>query len=300
MADNSMTTRGRRVLIVYNPTSGWRRVGKLDAVVKRLRQLGCIVEVRPTAGPSDATRIAREGVAEGFDVIVAAGGDGTINEVANAIPASGPPLGIVPLGTANILAWEIGLGRRTERIARTIAEGKPRPIVVGRVGTRKFLLMVGIGFDGAVVAGISPYLKKRLGKGAYVLAGIVQLMRYRWPTLSVKVDGLAHSCAMAIVAKAHYYAGKFVLAPDAGPEEPLFRVCLFRGGGAWNLLRYGVALLFGRLGKLSDVSILPAHEVSVDVLPTVPVQSDGEILGATPAHMIIAEEQLALLWPVGR
>jgi YegS/Rv2252/BmrU family lipid kinase len=295
-----MTASGRRVLIVYNPTSGWRRVSKLDAVVKRLRQLGCSVDVRPTTGPADATRIAGEGVAEGFDVIVAAGGDGTINEVANALPVGGPPLGVVPLGTANILAWEIGLGRRTERVARTIAEGTPRSIVVGKIGTRKFLLMVGIGFDGAVVAAISPWLKKRLGKGAYVMAGIAQMIRYRWPTLSVRVDGLTHSCAMVIVAKAHYYAGKFVIAHDAGPEEPLFRVCLFRGGGGWNMLRYGTALLFGRLEKLPDVSILPAHEVSIDVLPTVPVQTDGESLGETPAHVVISEEQLALLWPVGR
>jgi YegS/Rv2252/BmrU family lipid kinase len=295
-----MTNSARRVLIVYNPTSGWRRVSKLDAVVKRLRQFGCSVDVRPTTGPADATRIAREGVTEGFDVIVAAGGDGTINEVANALRPGDPPLGVVPLGTANILAWEIGLGRRTERVARTIAEGVPRSIVVGKIGTRKFLLMVGIGFDGAVVAAISPLLKKRLGKGAYVLAGITQMIRYRWPTLSVRVDGLPHACAMVIVAKAHYYAGKFVIAHDAGPEQPLFRVCLFRGGGGWNLLRYGVALVLGRLDKLPDVSILPAYEVSFDVLPTVPVQTDGESLGETPVHVVISEEQLALLWPTGR
>jgi len=275
-------------------------VSRLHAVVKRLRELGCTIDVRPTKGPGDATVLARAGVAEGFDVIVAAGGDGTINEVANAIPEGGPPLGVIPLGTANILAWEIGLGRRTERVARTIAEGKARPIVVGRIGNRKFLLMVGIGFDGAVVASLSPILKRCLGKGAYVLAGLVQMARYRWPTLSVRVDGLTYACAMAIVAKSHYYAGKFVLAPDAGPEEPLFRVCLFRGGGVWNLLRYGIALLCGCLHRLSDVSILPAHEVRVDVLPTVPVQTDGESLGATPARVTIAEEKLALLWPTGR
>lgn len=255
-----MTRSQRRVLIVYNPTSGWRRISRLDVVVKRLRQLGCVVEVRPTTGPSDATRIARDGVAQGFDVIAAAGGDGTINEVANALPPDGPPLGVIPLGTANILAWEIGLGRRTERVARTIAEGISRPIVVGRIGERKFLLMVGIGFDGAVVAGLSPTLKRCLGKGAYVLAGLIQMARYPWPTLAVRVDGITHSCTMAIVAKAHYYAGKFVLAADAGPEEPLFRVCLFRGGGIWNLLRYGVAMLRGRLADLSDVTIVPARE----------------------------------------
>jgi diacylglycerol kinase (ATP) len=298
--DRSVTTTGRRVLVIHNPTSGWRRVRRLDAVVKRLRQLGCAVIVRPTTGPHDATRLARVGVDEGFDVIAAAGGDGTINEIANAIPVGGPPLGIIPLGTANILAWEIGLGRGTERVARTIAEGMPRPIVVGRVGERTFLLMVGIGFDGAVVAGLSPMLKRWLGKGAYAIATVIQIGRYAWPMLSVRVDGASHACTMAIVTKAHYYAGRFVLATDAGPEEPLFRVCLFRRGGAWNLLRYGVALLRGRLARLPDVSILPAREVTVEKLPLVAVQTDGESLGTTPTEISIVEEQLVVLWPVGR
>ena len=293
-----MTTAGRRVLIVYNPTSGWRRVSRLQAVVRRLHELGCAVEIRPTRGPGDATVLARAGVIERFDVIVAAGGDGTINEVANAIPADGPPLGVVPLGTANILAWEIGLGRSTERVARTIAEGRPRPIVVGRIGDRRFLLMVGIGFDGAVVAGLSPVLKRCLGKGAYVIAGLSQMLRYRWPTLSARIDGVTYPCTMVIVAKAHYYAGKFVLTPDAGPEEPLFRVCLFRGGGVWNLLRYGIALSFGSMRRLSDVSIIPAREVTFGMIPAVPVQTDGESLGLTPARVAIAEESLPLLWPV--
>ena len=293
-----MTSVSRRVLIIHNPTSGWRRVRFLGAVVRRLRERGCVVVIRPTSGPHDATRLAREALAEGFDVIAAAGGDGTINEVANAIPADGPPLGIIPLGTANILAWEICLGRGAERVARTIAEGTPRPIVTGRIGERRFLLMVGIGFDGAVVASLSPTLKRRLGKGAYVLAGLAQMTRYRWPALSVRVDGVAHACAMAIVAKSHYYAGRFVLTREAGPEEPLFRVCLFRRGGIWNLLRYGLALLLGRLDRLPDVSILPGREVVVDRLPSVPIQTDGECLGATPARIVIAEEPLALLMPM--
>ena len=125
------------------------------------------------------------------------------------------------------------------------------------------------------------------------------MARYRWPTLAVKVDGVTHSCAMSIIAKAHYYAGQYVLAADAGPEEPLFRVCLFRGGGVWNLLRYGIAMSLGRLDRLPDVTIVPAREVMVDRLPTVPVQTDGESLGQTPVNVTISDEHLAVLWPVG-
>jgi diacylglycerol kinase (ATP) len=298
MTMTSPRAHGRSVLIIHNPTSGWRRIGRLQAVIDRLRTLGCDVDVRPTTCAGEATRIANEGASQGYDVIVAAGGDGTINEVANGLRPGGPPLGVIPLGTANILAWEIGLGRRTERVARTIAFGEPRPVVVGRIGERKFMLMVGIGYDGAVVAGISPVLKRRLGKAAYVIAGLSQAMRYRWPRLTVTVDGVAHVCAMAIVAKAHYYAGRFVLAEDAGPEEPLFRVCLFRHAGVWNLLRYGVGLLLGRLDRLHDVMIITARDVTIDNPTAVPVQADGECLGFTPVNLTIADEGVPLLWPV--
>jgi diacylglycerol kinase family enzyme len=103
---------------------------------------------------------------------------------------------------------------------------------------------------------------------------------------------------MAIVAKAHYYAGRFVLAEDAGPEEPLFRVCLFKRGGVWNLLRYGVALLLGRRDKLDDVTIVTARDVAIANPTAVPVQADGECLGVTPVNLTIADEGVPLLWPV--
>jgi YegS/Rv2252/BmrU family lipid kinase len=298
MTMTSPRAPGRKVLVIHNPTSGWRRIGRLRSVIDRLRALGCEVDVRPTLCAGDATRLAREGSAHDYDVIVAAGGDGTINEVANGLRAGGPPLGVIPLGTANILAWEIGLGRRTERVARTIAIGEPRPVVVGRIGERKFLLMVGVGYDGAVVAAVSTALKRRLGKGAYVAAGLAQMARYRWPTLKVVVDGVEQPCAMAIIAKAHYYAGRFVLAEDAGPEEPLFRVCLFRGGGIWNLVRYGIALLLGRLDTLDDVTIVTARDIVIANPTAVPVQADGECLGMTPVNLTIADEGVPLLWPV--
>jgi YegS/Rv2252/BmrU family lipid kinase len=287
----------RNVLIIYNPTSGWRRASRFRSVIERLNELGCSVVVRVSEYAGHAILLAKLGAAENFDVIVAAGGDGTINELANALPPEGPPLGVIPLGTANILAWEIGLGLDAGRVARTIAFGGPRPITVGRVNGRRFLLMVGVGYDGAVVADVSPTAKRWLGKSAYVFAGLAQMALYGWPRLVVTIDGVARPCAMAIVSKVHYYAGRFVLARDANPEEPLFRVCLFSGKGAWNLLRYGMALVLGRLAYLPDVAIFPATDVRIESPPGVPVQADGDAIGATAIAISIAPERIAILWP---
>lgn len=296
-AREKTASAARRVLVIRNPTSGRRRIKELYAVLKLLDQFGCAVNVRETTCAHHATVLAKRAISEGFDVIVAAGGDGTVNEVASALTERSPPLGVIPLGTANVLAWEIGLGRRTDEVARTIAFGEPRPITIGRVNGRCFLLMVGIGYDGAVVAGISPRIKRRLGKAAYLLAAIAQLWRYSWPQLSVTINGAVRPCAMAIIAKARSYAGRWVLVRDANLEDSSFRVCLFARGGVWNVLRYAVALMLGRLARLPDVAILSAENVEISSPAAVAVQADGEAIGATPVAISIVQERIRVLWP---
>ena len=156
--------RGRRLLVIRNPAAG-SRGGRFAATLDRLTGLGCRIEVRETGARGDAERFAQE--PGDRDLVVAAGGDGTINEVANGLVAgaSGLPLAILPLGTANVLAGEIGLGLDPGAVARTIARGAPRRISLGRVtgaqaggggAARLFFQMAGVGFDAHAVAGVNP------------------------------------------------------------------------------------------------------------------------------------------------
>ena len=170
-----MTASGTRILVIYNPVSGRRNKARLDRVLTRLCEAGAQVTVRETGGPGDAETYARE--AGNFDVVAVAGGDGTVNEALNGLGTLGgktprgktPALAFIPLGTANILAHELGLPRSAWGLAETILVGERKVVRPGRANGRLFLLMVAAGFDARVVAGVDTGTKRVLGAAAYVV-----------------------------------------------------------------------------------------------------------------------------------
>jgi YegS/Rv2252/BmrU family lipid kinase len=299
---------GRRILLVFNPTAG-RRPGKLGAIMAALQARGWQVDLRETACAGDATRIARE-LGDEYDVLAVAGGDGTLNEAANGLADKNAPdaaraavMAVLPFGTANVLAHEIGLGTDEERVALAAAGGRPTDIYLGQAHylggrhPRRFLLMAGVGFDAAVVAGVSGALKRRLGKGAYVWRMMVELFRYDFPSFIVTVDGTSYGCASAVVAKGHFYGGRFVCAPDVRLTDDDFQICLFLSKGRIAVLRYAVALGLGILHKLPDVTLLRGRNVRIDGPEGAPVQGDGDIIAALPAAFSVAPEPIRLLYP---
>ncbi|MCK6452437.1 MAG: diacylglycerol kinase family lipid kinase [Alphaproteobacteria bacterium] len=297
---------GARLLVVHNPISGWPVAGwfrrrLLARVVARLRRAGARVEVRRTAARGDAERFARAALAQGFERIVVAGGDGTINEAANALAGSALPLAVVPLGTANVLAAEIGLGGGADAIARVILDGRPARVSLGAVGGRRFVMMAGIGFDARVVRAVDPAAKRWLGKLAYVAATLAELGRFRPRRYAITADGRRFEAGSVIVAKGRHYAGNFVAAPDARLDDACFQVCLFRAGDRRAILRYATALARGRLHRLDDVTIVAARSVMVERLGdsavTEPVQGDGDIVGRLPVRIAVLPHALTLMVP---
>jgi diacylglycerol kinase (ATP) len=292
----------RRMLLVFNPTAGRRR-GRLDSILRSLRASGWDVALQETTGPADATRIARD-EANHYDVLAVAGGDGTLNEAANGLAdvianvgEPVPALAVLPFGTANVLAHEIGIGIDEARIADTAAKGQPTAIYLGQANGRRFLLMAGVGFDAAVVAGVGSALKRRFGKGAYVWRMVVELFRYKFPVFSVTIDGASYACASAIVAKGHFYGGRFVCAPDAKLTDPDFQVCLFLSAGRLAVLRYAVALGMGRLHKLRDVKLVRGRDIRIEGPTGSPVQGDGDIIAALPATLSVLPNPITVLYP---
>ena len=290
------------MLLVFNPTAGRRR-GRLDAILRNLRARGWEVALQETTGPADATRIAREEAGH-YDVLAVAGGDGTLNEAANGLATRGsavmdaaPVLAVLPFGTANVLAHEIGLGIDEARITDAAAGGRPTQIYLGQANGRRFLLMAGVGFDAAVVAGVGTALKRQLGKGAYVWRMVVELFRYSFPVFTVTIDGVAYPCASAIVAKGHFYGGRFVCAPDAKLTDADFQVCLFLSAGRLAVLRYALALGMGRLHKLRDVKLVRGRDIRIDGPVGSPVQGDGDIIATLPATLSIVATPITVLYP---
>ncbi|KAA0577509.1 diacylglycerol kinase family lipid kinase [Azospirillum sp. B21] len=300
----------RRLLVIHNPTAGGRRARRLRAVVTRLEARGLSVTVRPTGKRGDAEAFAREADPNDVDAVVAAGGDGTINEVINGLAihaaahAAGGrplPLGIVPMGTANVLAAELGLGMDAERIAAVIAGGRRTMIWPALANGRVFSLMAGVGLDARVVERVDPRVKRLIGKGAYVAETLVQLAtrpdhRYR-VTLD---DGEAQEVASVIVAKGHFYGGRFICAPDARLTEPELHVCLFPRGGRLNALRYVWGVTAGRLARFPEYRVVTAKRVRIegpagDGLFADAVQGDGDVLARLPVEIALAGWRLPVL-----
>jgi YegS/Rv2252/BmrU family lipid kinase len=257
------------------------------------------VRLEPTKKRGDAEALARGARDSEADRLVVAGGDGTINEALNGLEGPTPPLAIVPLGTANVLAHELGLGRRAASVAAAIAEGRPRDVTLGLVNGRRFSMMAGVGFDAHVVRDVDSKLKRAIGKGAYALETLRQLLVFAPRFYDVTIDGAAHRAASVIVCNGHYYGGKFVAAPAARLDAPDFQVVLFGRAGRWATLRYAAALALGRLSKLQDVTILPARTVEIAGPTGEPVQADGDIVAHLPARFEAMPDAAILVGPPG-
>jgi YegS/Rv2252/BmrU family lipid kinase len=285
-----------RIFLIHNPISG-RRSSLLQAVLARLEAMGCRVAVHETGRRDHAQEIAALASQADYDRIVVSGGDGTINEAINGLTADSPPVAIIPRGTANVLAAEIGLGADPDAIAQTIVHGDPRTVSLGEVNGRRFLLMAGVGFDARVVATVSSRLKRAIGKGAYVVASAVQMLKGGFPRFQVLVDGVRHEAASVVVANAHYYGGRFVCAPEARLEDPRLQVCLFGHGSRLFVAVYGLALVMGWLPKAPGYRILPATRVEITQPAGAEIQSDGDFVGVTPASITVLPGAARLMFP---
>ena len=295
------------VTVIYNPTAGWRRRRKLIDVVEAMNRRGATVSLRETTGPGDAEQFAREAAATGSaEIVVAAGGDGTINEVANGLAGSDVPLGVIPTGTANVLAIEIGLPKSSEALGLLLLSGTPRQIGAGRVNKRFFLLWVGAGFDGRLVRAIDPVMKRRFGKLAFVWAGIKQVFGRSGPRLMVSDGTVSFDCGWVVVANAEHYAGTYRLAPSARLDAVGLTTLCVPARTRPGLVLALLGLAVGRLEKLPGVHVLKGDTVTIRLAEDRstqldPVQVDGDDMLTLPVEVecwdVAKAPQIRLVMP---
>lgn len=283
--------------IIHNPAAGQHGQRLFQAVLARLAAADCRITVHHTEGPGHASRLA-EAAAKGADRLVVAGGDGTVNEVVNGLNGSdAPPVAIIPMGTANVLAAEIGLAIQTDLIVDTIRHGDALPITLGVIGDRRFVLMAGVGFDAHVVAGVDKALKRKIGKLAYGVSFLNQLRRSRFPTYDVTVDRARSEAASVIVTNARRYAGPHVIAPEADLRDPSFQVCRFLSHGRWPAIREGAALFLNRLRTGPHFAISSGRRIVIDGPAGDPVQADGDMVATLPVEITALPAALRLVYP---
>lgn len=288
------------MLVIHNPVAGRRRTALMWQVISLLTAQGIKIEVAKTERAGHATQLARQAAQAGVEVVVAAGGDGTIAEIAKGLLGAPTKLGIIPLGTANVLAKEYGLPAAPQAIAEVLYHQHYRALWPGLVQLPDqqhiFVQMLGLGFDGAVVHALQPGLKRAIGKGAYVWHSVCEAMTYKFPPIQLRIDGKAYQAASVIVSKGRLYGGAHMLAPQAKPDRPGFQVVLFEKPGAWAALMSGAALPLGLLHRCPQVRIISARHIEFPVSDKqIFAQTDGDMLHGMPQHIQDAAYPLSLL-----
>ena len=259
----------------------------------------------PTAGPRSADSLAREALRGNPDMILVAGGDGTLNEAINGVVPSVIPVGIVPMGTANVLGCELGIARRLETAVRLIPKCLPERVAVGRLCNaegeeRYFLLMAGVGLDAMIVYDISASLKAATGKLAYWLGGFSHLTR-PLRQFQTNVNGTTVKCGFALASRVRNYGGDLEIASGASLLENHFETVLFRGRNPIRYMVYFLAVAGRVLPRIPGISIEKATRMDFTRHEDrrIYVQVDGEFAGHLPASVEIVPDALTLLVPPG-
>lgn len=294
--------RRRRFCLIVNPGAGLQHRALVDHVVERLRGSGAEVSIHRLAQFTAVREATREALLSGrFDAIVAAGGDGTIRQAAAELVGSPVPLGIIPAGTANVLAHEIGLKATPRAVAGMLLDGPTVGAACARANGEPFLLMVSAGFDARVVGALDHRLKGLMGKAAYAGPVLGALSR-PVDTLKVTVDGRACEASWAVIANARHYGGGFVMSPRTGILQRGLEAILFRPRSRSILVRQLVSLAMGRLEARAtaenDVEMIPCSRVTIASVTPVPTQIDGDVLGMTPLQVEAGADEIRLIVPV--
>jgi diacylglycerol kinase (ATP) len=295
----------KRAVIIYNPVARTlaRSHHLLQRTIEALEEQGIAATLVGTTGPGKAAAQARRQIDNGCDLILAAGGDGTINEVANGMMHSGIPLGIIPGGTANVLAHEIRLPIDMLGAARAISKMIPTRMAMGmlRIGDfkeRSFLCMAGAGLDAQIVRDVNLDLKAAIGKLAYYIGGFSQVLQ-PLREFEVTVDGKRYEASFALISRVRNYGGDLEIARGASLLRNEFQVVLFRGKHSLRYLPYLAAVGLRVADRVSGSTFVHGRSVTCNSPngDSIYAQVDGELAGTLPFTAEIVPDALTLLLP---
>lgn len=284
-----------KTITILNPAA---RSDKASKLRERIHTLSGGVPMHLTSEAGDARQIAEQAVHDGVEVIIAAGGDGTLNEVINGIGRAPVRLGILPVGTMNVFATEIGIPLGNLKAAwKVIEQGKVISVDLPRANDTHFIQLAGVGLDAEVVRKTTADSKRALGPLSYLLT-LVQVAAHKPPHILLEAEGgRDRKGSFALIGNGRFYGGPFPVFKRANLQDGLLDVLVFQNQSHWDVVRYFQAIAFGTHPELPDVEYFQTSSLKVTSAGDVPVELDGEIAGMLPCVFSIESQKLLVIAP---
>lgn len=282
-------------LIILNPAAHSERAQRKQARVESLAR-DSVVCVTTYTGEAEA--MARRGVEEGFEKIVAAGGDGTINEVVNGLAGTGTTLGLLPIGTMNVFATELGLPVNDLDRCWSIVQGeKTRAVDLAKANQKFFVQLAGVGLDAQVVKETSAQLKRSFGPLSYLISA-AQIAARQPPKLFIESeDASIDEGSFVLVGNGRLYGGPFPFFKHAALDDGLLDVIVFKRLGYLEIIKYLQDVVFSSEIRVPEIEYFQTRQLLVKSDQAVPVEVDGELVGNCPVEFRLQERSLRVLVP---
>ncbi len=291
----------RKIKIILNPISKPLKILLfLQPAIDLFEKAGYEVDLQKCLHYGDAEVEAKRAAASGkFDIIVAAGGDGTFNQVINGIIGTNIPLGLIPLGTSNVLTRSLGFPLNPVDAAKIILEENLKKWDLGIINERHFAIMASCGFDALATEETNLRLKRFTGKYAYILAAIQNIPTYKPYPMRVLLDGKeTHYRPIFVnIANAPLYGGSYSLTPDAKMDDGLLDVFLFNSPSFSRLIYFALRVILNLPQNLREISIVRAKTVELQAPGRVPYQVDGDVFGSLPVKVSIRPRAIPIITP---
>lgn len=292
----------KEALIIFNPTAhNAPGVRRLEEIVLWMQSEGWRVSWEQTQQRGDGVAMAARAAESGIPLVMACGGDGTLNEVANGLAGTDSALGMIPAGTSNLWAREVGLDKPHAEAVRLMVQGERRLVDLGRTGGRYFLLLAGFGIDAAITRHVPLGIKDRIGAAAYGLSAVRELLRWKSVRTTVRMDGVERQVdlLMALAGNTRLYAGLTQITPTAKVDDGKLDVCIYQGSGRRDIIFHSMRTLTRIHRKARNVIYRRVRKVEFQWEEPVPVQVDGDTLDYCPTEAVICPKALWVAVPAG-
>jgi diacylglycerol kinase (ATP) len=281
--------------VIVNPNSKPRKIQRhLKKSLRILKQNGFRLSIYFTKHEGEVQPKVEEAVKQGFEAVVIAGGDGSVNEAINGIVGKPIPLGILPFGGSNVLARELRIPMNPEDAARVIIRRRLRKIDLGRAQDRYFSMMASCGYDAYAISRTSRKIKKFISRYAYIWAGIKDFLGYRPTEVKLVLDNgkVVDQGTFVVVSNTHFYGGTHEVTPFAEIDDGFLDICIYKGKWQIGLVHFALNVISRKHLKLKNVHYYRIRKVYMTAEKHTYVQVDGDLLGALPVTVEIVPEAL--------